>query len=47
VSEETGKISYSVEGKLVSKASVAELKSFLVEEFSGAGSAEKDTEEEE
>ncbi len=33
VSEENGKISYSVEGKLVSKASVAELKSFLEEEF--------------
>jgi len=33
VSEETGKISYSVEGKLVSKVSVAELKSFLEEEF--------------
>lgn len=33
VSEETGKISYSVEGKLISKVTVAELKSFLEEEF--------------
>ncbi len=33
VSEETGKISYSVDGKLVSKATVAELKSFLETEF--------------
>ena len=33
VSEESGKISYSVGGKLVSKVSVAELKSFLEAEF--------------
>ena len=33
VSEESGRISYSVGGKLVSKVSVAELKSFLEEEF--------------
>lgn len=46
VSEETGKISYSVEGKLVSKASVAELKSFLEEEFSGGVVDKKDAEEE-
>lgn len=35
VSEETGKISYSTEGKLVSRTTVAELKSFLETEFSG------------
>jgi len=33
VSEESGRISYSVGGKLVSKVSVAELKSFLEAEF--------------
>jgi len=33
VSEENGKIAYSVEGKLISKVSVAELKSFLEDEF--------------
>ena len=33
VSEESGRISYSVGGKLVSKVSVAELKSFLETEF--------------
>jgi len=33
VSEESGKISYSAGGKLVSKVSVAELKSFLEAEF--------------
>lgn len=33
VSEENGKISYAVGGKLVSKVNVAELKSFLEEEF--------------
>jgi len=35
VSEETGKISYSLEGKLVNKATVGELKSFLETEFNG------------
>ncbi len=33
VSEESGRISYSVGGKLISKVSVAELKSFLEAEF--------------
>ena len=33
VSEETGKISYALEGKLIQKVSVAELKSFLETEF--------------
>ena len=45
VSEETGRISYSVEGKLVSKASVAELKSLLEEEFSGGGVVSEEEEE--
>jgi uncharacterized protein (TIGR00159 family) len=47
VSEETGKISYSVEGKLVAKASVAELKSFLEEEFSGQPLSKDDSAEQE
>jgi uncharacterized protein (TIGR00159 family) len=34
VSEETGKISYALEGKLTSKVNAGELKSFLEEEFS-------------
>jgi uncharacterized protein (TIGR00159 family) len=34
VSEETGKISYSLGGKLIPKVSIAELKSFLEAEFS-------------
>lgn len=46
VSEETGKISYSVEGKLVSKATVAELKSFLETEFSENPLPKDKTEEE-
>jgi diadenylate cyclase len=33
VSEETGKIAYAIEGKLINKVSVAELKSFLETEF--------------
>lgn len=46
VSEETGKISYSVEGKLVSKVSVAELKSFLEEEFIETPSVTEEADEE-
>jgi len=46
VSEETGKISYSVGGKLVSKASVAELKTFLETEFSGNPLPKEESEEE-
>jgi len=42
VSEETGKISYSIEGKLISKVSVSELKSFLAEEFSGKKQDQKE-----
>jgi diadenylate cyclase len=45
VSEETGRISYSYEGKLVSKATVAELKSFLEDEFSEKTIAEEEAEE--
>lgn len=46
ISEENGKISYSVGGKLVSKVSVAELKTFLETEFSGNSSSEEEPEEE-
>jgi len=46
VSEETGKISYSVDGKLVSKASVAELKTFLETEFSEKPKEKEEVEEE-
>ena len=44
VSEETGKISYAIEGKLLTKISVAELKSFLESEFNKESSkAEEDS----
>jgi len=45
VSEETGKISYSIDGKLVSKASVAELKTFLETEFSEKPKGKEDIHE--
>lgn len=47
VSEETAKISYAVEGKLVTKISVAELKSFLEAEFNKDSSKDGDDEVEE
>jgi DNA integrity scanning protein DisA with diadenylate cyclase activity len=47
VSEENGKISYSVGRKLILKASVAELKSFLEEEFSDRPKQKVKAEEEE
>ncbi|MEN8225130.1 MAG: diadenylate cyclase CdaA [Bacteroidota bacterium] len=47
VSEETGKISYAIEGKLVTKVSVAELKSFMETEFNKEPEkAREETEEE-
>lgn len=45
VSEENGKIRYAVEGKLSSKVNVAELKSFLEEEFTDKTASKEDKEE--
>ena len=45
VSEETGKISFADEGKLIPKVSVAELKSFLETEFYKETVADEETEE--
>jgi uncharacterized protein (TIGR00159 family) len=47
VSEETGKIRYAVEGKLSPKVDVAELKSFLEEEFTENPFSKEDPNEEE
>jgi len=47
VSEESGKISYALEGKLINKVSVAELKSFLVTEFYKDSSSVKEKQPEE
>jgi len=47
VSEENGKIRYAVDGKLSSKVNVAELKSFLEEEFSEQTVSKEDDKEKE